>query len=137
MIGEDKSDRLAELATLWPYDGPHSAESVTQAAEAVNQLVRYIANATRREDRYPYMSPVGRVAGSLGMASHRLDQVLDQMKTAVERHARNGDLYDDRRSEARGAGSAAACVAVDHVEGARIRFAALDLRHDPCGRSVC
>src|SRR4051794_1502981 len=50
-------DRLAETADLWPCDGPHSTETVIDAARAISALVRYIHNATSTPRPIPYMSP--------------------------------------------------------------------------------
>jgi hypothetical protein len=114
---DDETDRNAAITALWPYDGPHSAESVTQAAEGISQLARYINNATQGGRRYPYMSTVSRVAASLAITCHGLDQLLNQMKTATEDHARTGDLYDDR--DPNQSGSDTAWATAEAIEKAR------------------
>lgn len=116
---EDDLDRARELATLWPYDGPHSPETVTDAAHAISMLVRYINNATSIPGRYCYMSQVAQVANSLAAAVYGLDQLLDQMSRAIDRHIETRGLYDDHCPQDPDAGIAKADLAVNKIIQAR------------------
>lgn len=116
---DDDLDRLADLAAIWPYDGPHSTKTVTDAARAISALVRYINNATTTRGRYRYMSNVASVAGSLAEAVYGVDQLLDQMSVAIDRHIAAGDLYDDRCPDNPDAGTVKADLAVNRIVQAR------------------
>jgi hypothetical protein len=122
---DDDRDRLAELAAIWPYDGPHSAETVTSAARGVSELVRYLDNATSVPGTYTYMSKAANVASSLSEAVHRLDQLLDQMSRAIADHVDSGDLYDDHRPHDPFAGAARANLACQQTMRARTAVLAL------------
>lgn len=82
----------------WPYDGPHSDESVESAATAVGRLVRYLNNAT-----WPYKKVVAggptlyRVLSSLNGAVYGLDQLLRQLQETARELAADESMYDDRR----------------------------------------
>lgn len=116
---DDDLDRLAELAAIWPYDGPHSTKTVTDAADAISVLVRYINNATSMAGRYCYMSKVAMVADSLAAAAFGLDQLLDQMSAAIDQHIATGGLYDDQCPADPDAGIAKADLAVNRIVRAR------------------
>lgn len=90
-----------EYADAWvdqafPYDGPHSPTSVVAAAEAVAQLVRYLANATRTVHLpAPDLSATLR---DLGVAVSRYDQVIRQLGDGLrflDEHPEHGELYSD------------------------------------------
>lgn len=82
----------------WPYDGPHSDETVEQAATAVGQLVRYLSNAT-----WPYKRNVAsgptlyRVLSSMNSSVYGLRQLLEQLQTTAVELADDESMYDDRR----------------------------------------
>lgn len=116
---DDDRDRLDELTAIWPYDGPHSAKTVTDAARGISELVRYINNATSTIGRYRYMSQTASVAGSLAAAAYGLDQLLHQMNVAIGKHIDAGDLYDDHCPQDPFAGAARADVARQQTEEAR------------------
>lgn len=117
---DDDLDRLvAELESIWPYDGPHSPETVTDAARAISLLVRYINNATSTRRRYRYMSDVAQVANPLAAAAYGLDQLLDQMSTAIDQHIATGGLYDDQSPADPDAAIAKADLAVNRIVRAR------------------
>jgi hypothetical protein len=108
---------------FWPYDGPHSVESVTYAARALEQLVRYLNNATRPSKKtLAYAATSNQVLGSVSTAVHGLDQLLSQVTYALDQAAGDPTLYDDRhdRSAVDTAGSAAGRLA-------EARFRARDL----------
>jgi hypothetical protein len=63
----DNRDRVKELNDVFPDDGPHDPDTVTDAAAGVAQLVRYLNNATRAQTTLPYVSTIDsvRTAGSI------------------------------------------------------------------------
>jgi hypothetical protein len=90
-------DRTVAIERTWPYDGPHSAESVTDAARAVSALVRYLNNATGPNGRnLPYASNVGEVVSSIKAGVYGLDQLFSQLVMAAVDYPDQGKLYDDR-----------------------------------------
>lgn len=84
------------IEKAWPYDGPHSSESIISAAQGVAELVRYLNNATRTPARLPYMGDVDAVLGQLSTAFDRLPQLVTQMCAVVEQHWNSTDVYDDQ-----------------------------------------
>lgn len=80
----------------WPYDGPHTDDTVADAALAIQRLCRYLANATYR----PLSSgpALYRTLSRLNEASVSLEQALQQMASgAVTVLGDDETLYDDRR----------------------------------------
>lgn len=115
------SDReLPELiAEQMPYDGPHSAETVTDAAESISALVRYLNNATgpgNGDVTLKHAATVDRVIGYIESATHGLDQLLGQLSGVLEWQADEGDVYDDRRDRP---GAQTAHAAAELTEDAR------------------
>lgn len=90
-------DRAEALSRMWPADGPHDAEAVLTAAEAISALTRYLNNATRGRAPVESAPQVDRVISALREASSRLPQLLSHLATATDRHAADPALYDDRR----------------------------------------
>lgn len=84
------------------YDGPHSAETVTAAGQAITSLVRYLANATQSPSVMPYVAHVDRTVSHLYDAAAGLGQVLDQLGAVASHHASRSALYDDRRDRPAG-----------------------------------
>jgi hypothetical protein len=83
-----------------PYDGPHSADTVEEAASGLPVLVRYLNNATgpwNGETTLRYAPTVDAVLGGLHATAHGLDQLLSQLADALARQAGDPSLYDDRR----------------------------------------
>lgn len=82
----------------FPFDGPHSDETVEAAATAVGRLVRYLNNAT-----WPYRGHVAsgpclyRVTSQVASAAHGLRQLLEQLRDTAVELADNATMYDDRR----------------------------------------
>jgi len=132
----DDLDRSAELAAIWPYDGPHSTKKVTDAAQAISALVRYINNATSTTRRYRYMSDVAKVANSLAAAAYGLDQLLDQMSYSIDQHIAAGGLYDDRCPHDPNAGVAKADLAVNRIIRARSAANALGTQLSELGSTA-
>ena len=104
---------------LWPYDGPHTPETVAAAARAVSGLVRYLNNATR-QSAVPDAPSVHRVLAEVETAVFRLPQLLSQLQSAAERLVFNPTLYDDREDRV------AANTAAELAEN--LRFACTDAR---------
>lgn len=96
------------------YDGPHSPETARDAARGIAKLVRYLNNATgpgSGTESLPYAPHTYRLLGSVHATVHGLDQLLDQIVTAMNRHANDPTLRDDR-----GANSDAGATAQSAVE---------------------
>lgn len=84
----------------WPYDGPHTPESVQSAGIAVDRLLRYIANATgpwNAQNTLPYAASAYPVLGGIRDGVHHLPQILEQLKGFIDTQAQDPSLYDDRR----------------------------------------
>jgi hypothetical protein len=90
------ASRLDKVEEIFPNDGPHDAESVTEAAEALAYLVRYLNNATRQQGTLPYVAAVDGVVASLAAATYDMDQLLKQLTTTLAAHRDNGQLYDNQ-----------------------------------------
>lgn len=96
----DSLDGADVVQQHWPYDGPHSPDTVAAATEALPALVRYLANATgpgNSATTLPYAPQTYRLLGELTDTVDRLDQLLDQLGQATDRHTNDPTLYDDRR----------------------------------------
>lgn len=100
MIGNDELTGSEVVDQHWPYDGPHSAETVTNAASALSALVRYLNNATgpgNGRQSLRYAPHIYRTLGNLHSAVGGLDQLLGQLVGELERIAEDPSAYDDRR----------------------------------------
>jgi hypothetical protein len=106
------ASRLDKVEEIFPYAGPHDADTVTEAAGAISHLVRYLNNATRQHTTLPYAGTVDEVMDSLASATHGMDQLLKQLATALTAHRDHGQLYDDADPD-RSAGPATASVAIE------------------------
>ncbi|MEV8609552.1 hypothetical protein AB0383_16745 [Amycolatopsis sp. NPDC051373] len=84
------------IHTLFPYDGPHSADTVADAARAMAKIGRYLNNATQRERTLPYGSSIGTVIGNVKATLFQLDQLLDQLASAALHLAEDPALYSDQ-----------------------------------------
>lgn len=107
------------LESYVPYDGPHTPGSVVEAARAVAHLVRYLNNATQHEAPVRYAVTVHEVLGGIGGALHGLDQLLQQLGSALRRH--DPTLYDDRHDRP---GGSTAEEAADKLIELRLALAA-------------
>lgn len=149
MTTHSRKDPAMDIHTLieqcWPYDGPHSADTVGDAAEAMALLTRYINNASRYGTRtLPYAPHTYLVLGSINAVVHGLDQLLDQLATTLRHLADDPSLYDDYRWRP---GAGTACAAADRLMLARAEAARLahqllaaheltsHLGHDTSGRA--
>lgn len=84
----------------FPYDGPHSDDSVLEAAKTVDQLTRYLANATGPgigKHTLTCGADVYRVLGQISGALANIEQVLGQLADAATRTSADPLAYDDRR----------------------------------------
>ncbi len=114
------------IAACVPYDGPHTTEKVTDAAEALPGLVRYLNNATRNRETLTQAATTDRVLGGVGAAARGLVQLFGQLADEMDRKAHNDStLYDDRRD--RPASETAAQLA-QHLRS--LRFSATQLGAD-------
>ncbi len=89
-------DAIRECA---PYDGPHTADTVTDAAHGLSALVRYLNNATgpgNARTTLAWAPTVHRVLEGVAAAVHGLDQLFTQLAAAMTRQATDPTLYDDR-----------------------------------------
>lgn len=81
-----------------PYDGPHDAGTVREAASGLAALVRYLNNATWPHQGTLRRAPrVDRVVGSVKAAAYLLDQMLGQLADSLGRLEDDPAVYDDRR----------------------------------------
>lgn len=108
----------AELVVAaFPYDGPHTPQRVTAAAETVAVVLRYLANATCSRGAVATGPGLGAVLSHLSAAPYSLAQVLRQLDAAAERIADDPTLYDDHGADAQ---QTAVGVAVACGEAARV-----------------
>lgn len=92
-------DFSAVVEDFFPFDGPHSQDSVVGAALGAAALVRYVNNATRPgngEWTLEWAAAVYGVVGGVHAVVAGLDQLLGQLVVAVRRQAGDPSLYDDR-----------------------------------------
>lgn len=101
---------------VWPFDGPHSDDTIAQAALAVPRLVRYLNNATYPAGENIATGPaLYRTVSPLSSAVHGLRQLLEQLRDTAQELAADGSMYDDRRDRP---ASATAVEAASHLDSA-------------------
>ena len=108
-----------QIERALPYDGPHSADTVRDAAHGVYALVRYLNNATgpwNGGTTLRLAPAVDDVLGSIHSAAYALDQLLSQLADALARQSSDPTLYDDRRDRS---AAAVAEDAADQILAAR------------------
>jgi len=96
----DEKDLRDAIAECVPYDGPHDADTVADAAHGLRALVRYLTNATgpgNARTTLAWAATTHRVLGGIGAAAHGLDQLLVQLTDAMTRQVSDPSLYHDRR----------------------------------------
>lgn len=82
---------------FWPYDGPHSRETMASAATMAAELVRYLNNSTQYG---VHEAPtLWRIVAQVSTAVDRFDQLLDQLRRAAQALADDPTLYDAGRGE--------------------------------------
>lgn len=94
---QDFSDLIERC---FPYDGPHSGDSVADAATGAAALIRYLNNATGAGNgrrTLEWAATVYEVAGGVHAVVVGLDQLLGQLAGAMRRQAGDPTLSDDRR----------------------------------------
>ncbi len=93
-------DFLGAVEHYFPYDGPHSRDSVADAATGAAALIRYLNNATGPGNgtrTLEWAATVDQVTGGVHALVANLDQLLRQLGDAMQRQASdNPTLYDDR-----------------------------------------
>jgi hypothetical protein len=108
-----------------PCDGPHSRDTVREAANGLSVVVRYLNNATggwNGKATLRLAPTVDAIFGGLHAAAFGLDQPLSQLAEALVRQSGDPSLYDDRRDRD---AAAVAGEASDRVLA--VRDAAMDL----------
>ncbi|WP_306362510.1 hypothetical protein [Nocardia sp. CC227C] len=116
-----KIDRADMVEALWPTIGPHTAESVIEAARGIEELWRYLAHATRNREAAALSAPadVYAAVGALKQGAHSAVQVVRQLQnwaayvSSVDGLARDDDRADPERA------AATADYAVDCLYDAR------------------
>ncbi|WP_103384322.1 hypothetical protein [Pseudonocardia dioxanivorans] len=86
-------DPDAWVHDAFALDGPHTPESVTAAAAAVAELVRYLNRATMTV-RLP-APELASTLRNLGVAAARLPQLIDQLHASATRLDEHGEPYSD------------------------------------------
>lgn len=76
----------------WHSDGPHTPESIASAATAIEELMRYLAHATRGDLDVPTLYAV---TGSLAHATQISEQVLTQLASSCNALSERDDLRND------------------------------------------
>lgn len=105
----------------FPYDGPHTDDTVLDALRGAQSLIRYANNATSRRGVLNGPS-VYRSASAAAAMAHGLVQLLDQLADAARQVAEDPTAYDDRRD--RPASQTAIEVGL-HLDVARDKVAAV------------
>lgn len=91
------ADNLVEQH--FPYDGPHSAATVREAAAAVAELVRYLNNATgpgNARTTVEWAATIDRILGQINRTMYSLEQLLGQLADGMRAQADDPTVYDDR-----------------------------------------
>jgi hypothetical protein len=79
----------------FPYDGPHSADTVQDALRGARDPIRYANNATGLPSVLNGPS-LYRSVGATAALVHGLDQLLNQFADAAHRLGDDPTAYDDR-----------------------------------------
>jgi hypothetical protein len=96
-------DGAAVVAKHWPTNGPHTEESLASAAEAIGELVRYMAHATigTEVSALPYACGGYTVVGRLSTAATSQEQVLRQIAKWADSLSVDSSLRHDKGADAR------------------------------------
>lgn len=103
-------------------DGPHTEDTIRDAAQGIVALVRYL-NAATTSPAVASGPVVASVLADLGAASRGLDQTLIQIARAAARLADDPTLYDDRGVDHDTADTTE--TVADATAEARVRLAAV------------
>lgn len=88
-------DATALISQHWPTIGPHIDETIASAAEAIGELYRYLAHATRSGKALPYIGDGYRTLGSLAAGASSAQQVAMQLGEWAARMVDVPDLRHD------------------------------------------
>ncbi len=81
-------------------DGPHTRDTVLDAARSIAELVRYLNHATQQPAAARTLEWANTIYGllsNLTAAAYGMDQLLQQLMAVLKAQAGNPKLYDDRR----------------------------------------
>lgn len=100
---EPDIDRRDVVDEFWPYDGPHSRETVIDAANAIPDLVRYLNNATQpgtAARTLAWANTIDALVSAIKTSVYRMDQLIDQLAAAARTQAADPSVYDARATTA-------------------------------------
>lgn len=109
LSGQHLTDPTDFVRGRWNSDGPHTPESIAAAATAIEELMRYLAHATRRDLDVPTLYAA---TGSLAHATQISEQVLTQLANSCVAVSGRTDL---RHDVADADPSSAALIAADEL----------------------
>lgn len=122
----DEQEFTQVIGRALPYDGPHTPETVQDAAAGISALVRYLNNATSKRGTFDYVSDIYPVLTALEAAAYGLDQLLIQLGEKFTEYSDDPAMYDDRDKDNR---HAAELTATEAAAGcAQARRGAFELR---------
>lgn len=110
----DEQEFTQLVGRVLPYDGPHTPDTVQDAAAGISALVRYLNNATVKRGTFEYVSDIYPVLTALESAAYGLDQLLAQLGQHFREYSDNPSLYDDRE---KGNSDAAVFTATEAAAG--------------------
>ncbi|GAA1983511.1 hypothetical protein [Amycolatopsis minnesotensis] len=84
------------VQVLFPYDGPHSRDTVIDAAVLMARTGRYLNNATQRRAPLDQGSTVGAIIGNVKAVLYQFEQLLEQLADGAMRLADDPTLYSDQ-----------------------------------------
>jgi hypothetical protein len=86
---------MTHVDDAFPPDGPHTADSVRDAARTVNMVVTYLSYATAHPGTVGDPTNLAIVVGDLHQVAVKLSQVLHQLAGAADRYTTMSGLSDD------------------------------------------
>ena len=82
-MSDNNIDRVKAVQDLFPTNGPHTAEQVIAAADAIAELWRYLGHAFQgyaaKIDALEDLSEAYRFVGNLAVAEHRSANILERL----------------------------------------------------------
>jgi len=123
------------IETVFPYDGPHSRDTVTDGARAMAAIGRYLNNATQQTRIVGDGQALAAVVGNVKTVLFQLDQLLEQTAGAALRLAENPELYSDQTPYP-GEGGRAQWLTDRHDDGVRAAMQVADTLHEVRGKLV-
>lgn len=114
----------------WHSDGPHTSESIASAATAIEELMRYLAHATRLDLDVPTLYAM---TGSLAHATQISEQVLTQLASSTAALADRDDLRSDDINIAPATAALTAAGALDGDRDVRALRQRLDIAQQQLG----